>query len=219
SIPVPQGSGRGGILTQAGILMQTGTGDRTSIVERGAFVARKFLNDPPGDPPPLVSDLPTNDESFAMMTGAQLVQAHRDAPQCAACHNKIDPLGTGLEEFDAVGQFRTVDKRLNPNIDQLTRRQRRRKENFFFEVPLETSGKVGRRSFEGAQGLKKALIGNVDRVAEAYTGALLSMANGRESGVADETIIKDIVKRAKKVGLPARSILIAVLHSDAFKTQ
>ncbi|MCM2370130.1 DUF1592 domain-containing protein [Aporhodopirellula aestuarii] len=82
-VPVPEGSKRGGILTHAGILMQTGTGDRTSIVERGAFVLRKLLNDPPGIPPPLVDDLPSTGPAVARMTGAQLVAMHR---QCRSVH-------------------------------------------------------------------------------------------------------------------------------------
>lgn len=86
------------------------------------------------------------------------------------------------------------------------------------QLPLETDGKVGRRKFRGMEGLKKALMANKEKVAEAYIRALLTMANGRQAGVADETIINDIVERAKEVDFPATSILIAVLQSDAFKT-
>jgi len=125
--PVPKDSKRGGILTQAGILMQTGTGERTSIVERGVFVLRKLLNDPPLPPPPLVNELPSEGRSFASMTGAELVRKHRSAPQCASCHNKIDSLGVGLEEFDAVGLARTVDTRIDPNRGKVKKKQRKNK--------------------------------------------------------------------------------------------
>ena len=215
---VPQESKRGGILTHAGILMQTGTGDRTSIVERGAFVARKFLNDPPGVPPPLVDDLPSTGKAAARMTAAQLVAMHRQARQCASCHDKIDSIGTGLEELDAVGHLREVDARINPNLEQLTRRQRRDKKNLTIELPLETDGRVLGRRFSGVDGLKKALLARDEALAEAYIEALLSMANGRKSGVADQTIVQSIISRAKKTDLPALSILVAVLRSDAFRT-
>ncbi len=214
-VPVPKDSRRGGILTHAGILMQTGTGERTSIVERGAFVARKLLNDPPGPPPPLVDELPESREEVESLSAAELVARHRRSPQCASCHNKIDPIGIGLEELDAVGLFRTQDIRVRKN---LTRRQRRNPKNRTFELPLETDGRVQGKRFTGVEGLKKALQSNDSDLAEAYIQALLSMANGRKSGVADEAIVQDIVKNAKKADFPALSILIALLSSDAFKT-
>ncbi|MEP3479824.1 MAG: DUF1592 domain-containing protein [Fuerstiella sp.] len=216
-VPVQKGSKRGGILTHAGIMMQTGTGDRTSIVERGAFVARKLLNDPPGTPPPLVDDLPSTGQALAKLTGAQIVLMHRKAPQCASCHAKIDFLGTGLEELDAVGLFRTTDKRINPNIDQLSRRQRRNPNNLTIQVPLETDGRVMGRRYRGVEGLKRALLSKDERLAEAYIEALLSMANGRKSGVADEAIVRRLIDQSKTAKLPARSILYAVLDSDAFQ--
>ena len=214
-VAVPKNSKRGGILTHAGILMQTGTGERTSIVERGAFVARKLLNDPPGPPPPLVDELPESGKAVENLSAAQLVAMHRKSPQCASCHNKIDSIGIGLEELDAVGLFRTRDIRLRQN---LTKRQKKNPKNRTFELPLETNGRVQGKRFKGVEGLKKALRSKDSNLAEAYVQALLSMANGRKSGVADETIVQDIIKEAKKEDLPALSILIALLKSNVFKT-
>jgi len=209
---------RGGILTHAGILMQTTTGERTSIVERGVFIARKMLNDEPPPPPPNVAELPTENENFARMTGAELVRAHASSRQCASCHNKIDPLGLGLEEFDVVGLHRTEEKRVDPRFFKLPKRVRKKRKPFF-NVPLETRGKVlNSRSFEGIDGLKKALLANQDRLAKAYIEALLSFANGRKSGVADKAIVDGISKRASKVKFPSRSILKAVVYSEAFST-
>ena len=213
-IPVPRNSRRGGILTHAGILLQTGTGERTSIVERGVFVARKLLNDPPGPPPPLVDELPESGKTVERMSAAQLVAIHRKNPQCASCHDKIDSIGMGLEELDAVGLFRTKDIRLRQNPTK----QQKRAKKLRFEVPMATEGRVQGKRFTGVEGLKKALLAKDTNLAEAYIEALLSMANGRKSGVADEAIVKDIVIKAKKADLPALSILIALLRSDAFKT-
>jgi len=212
---VPKNSRRGGILTHAGIMLQTGTGERTSIVERGVFVARKLLNDPPGPPPPLVDELPESGKAVETMTAAEIVAMHRKAPQCASCHNKIDPIGVGLEELDAVGLFRTKDVRLKQG---LTKRQKRRRKNITFELPLETEGRVKSKRFKGVEGLKKILLAKDTKLAEAYIQALLSMANGRKAGVADEAIVQDIITKAEKADLPAMSILIALLRSDAFKT-
>ena len=212
---VPKNSRRGGILTHAGIMLQTGTGERTSIVERGVFVARKLLNEPPGPPPPLVDELPESGKAVETMTAAEIVAMHRKAPQCASCHNKIDPIGVGLEELDAVGLFRTKDVRLRQG---LTKRQKRNPKLRTFALPLETDGRVKSKRFKGVEGLKKILLAKDTKLAEAYIQALLSMANGRTAGVADEAIVQDIITKAEKADLPALSILIALLRSDAFKT-
>ncbi|WP_407652551.1 DUF1585 domain-containing protein [Aporhodopirellula aestuarii] len=139
-------------------------------------------------------------------------------PQCASCHDKIDSIGTGLEELDAVGLFRTVDTRINPNLSKLNKRQRRNLNNLTIRLSLESEGRVHGRRFSGVEGLQKALLSKDVLLAEAYIEALLSMANGRQSGVADKTIVQDIIKRANTADLPALSILVAVLRSDAFRT-
>ncbi|MCM2370131.1 DUF1585 domain-containing protein [Rhodopirellula sp. ICT_H3.1] len=85
-------------------------------------------------------------------------------------------------------------------------------------LSLESEGRVHGRRFSGVEGLQKALLSKDVLLAEAYIEALLSMANGRQSGVADKTIVQDIIKRANTADLPALSILVAVLRSDAFRT-
>ena len=156
-------------------------------MERGVFVARKLLNDPPGPPPPLVDELPESGKTVERMSAAQLVAIHRKNPQCASCHDKIDSIGMGLEELDAVGLFRTKDIRLRKNPTK----QQKRAKKVRFEVPMATEGRVQGKRFKGVEGLKKALLAKDTNLAEAYIEALLSMANGRESGVADEAIVKD----------------------------
>jgi hypothetical protein len=218
-VKLPPDSRRGGLLTQAGILMQTGTGDRTSIVERGAFVSRKMLGIEPPPPPPLVNDLPAGGEDFKKMTGAELVRKHAETPQCASCHNKIDPLGVPLEEFDAIGLYRTADVRLNPDFAKQHIRFRRQGKNLTFKVGLETKGKMfDGQTFKGAEGLKKALLQNQHRLAQAYTEALFTFANGRKAGLTEKALVEDIVNRASKVNYPARSILMAVVESKGFQS-
>jgi hypothetical protein len=98
-IDVPEGSGRGGLLTQAGILMQTGTGDRTSITERGAFVARKLLNDPPSPPPPLVDELSTEGNLAATLTG----------PNWSACTQKLPSVRLAIKRLtQSVSAWRNL---------------------------------------------------------------------------------------------------------------
>ncbi len=216
-VSLPRNTRRGGLLTQAGILMQTGTGDRSSIVERGVFIAKKMMDAEPPPPPPLVADLPNSGRDFERMTGAQLVQRHARLPQCASCHKKIDPMGVGLEEFDAIGLYRDRDVRLIPGYSELTKKQKRRLKKPTFAVPLETRGNlVTGQKFQGANGLKQALMRNKPRLAKSYVKGLLTFANGRKFSVADQVILDDVVKQAARENYPARTLVKAVVESSAF---
>ncbi len=218
--PVKRGSSpaeqaRGGILTHAGLLMQGTTGDRTSIVERGAFIARKIINRPPGDPPPLVEELPTTEAETATMTGAELVKMHAKAAQCANCHAGIDPLGMGLEEFDVVGLIRKEEIRPNPIFETLNKRARRNPKNRSISVHLDSRGRLydGQR-FNGATEMKRVLLSKKRDLAKGYIMALLSYTNGREAGLTDAAIVDKIIKETSSNNYPARTIIEKVANSE-----
>jgi hypothetical protein len=106
-VKLPKGSPRGGLLGMAAVSLMGGNGEETSPVERGAWVLRKLLNDPP---PPAPANIP----QIARLAGQALttqerLQAHQEEAQCASCHRRIDPIGMGLENFDAVGAWRNED--------------------------------------------------------------------------------------------------------------
>lgn len=205
---------RGGILTHAGILMQGGTGDRTSIVERGAFVARKIIDNPPGVPPPDVGELPTTEAETAKMTGAELVSLHAKSPQCANCHAKIDPLGIGLEGFDAVGLYRTEEIRLNPLLHQMEKAQRRNPKNHVISVPIDQRGRLYKgKKFEGVAEMKQVLMTKKMDLAKGFVKALLAYTNGREASLADTAIVDRIVKQTVANDFPARTIIEKVMAS------
>lgn len=217
-VKLPANSPRGGILTQAGILMQTGTGARTSIVERGVFISRKLLNIDPPPPPPLVEDLPESGEDFLNMTGAELVRTHASTPQCASCHSKFDPLGVGLEAFDAVGLVRKKDIRLRyPLPAEIPKGTPKKRHNETVALPIETNGRVFKgEEFEGVEGLKKGLMAHKERLAYAYVESLFSFALGRKVGVQDKATIDAIVKESAAKDYPALSILKAIVRSERF---
>ena len=206
---------RGGILTHAGILMQGTSGDRTSIVERGAFIARKIIDTPPAEPPPNVSELPSTADT-SKMTGAQLVQHHTNIPACANCHSKIDPLGIGLEEYDVIGLIRKSEIRPNPIFDKLGKRAKKNPKNRTINVKLDTKGKLydGQR-FQGIDQMKQVLLSKKHSLAKGYLKALFSYVNGRKAGLADETIIINILKETEADNYPARTIIEKVANSDA----
>ena len=106
-VKLPPGSQRGGLLGMAAILAMGSNGERTSPVERGAWVLRKLVNDPPPPAPPNVPQL-ARLEAQPLATRERL-RLHQEQPQCAQCHRGIDPIGFGLENFDAAGRWRTAE--------------------------------------------------------------------------------------------------------------
>ncbi|NBW97248.1 MAG: DUF1592 domain-containing protein, partial [Planctomycetia bacterium] len=106
-VSLPKGSPRGGLLGMAAVHAMGSNGEHSSPVERGAWVLRKLLNDPPPPAPPNVPQLARL--AGKSLTTRERVVMHQEAPQCASCHRKIDPIGFGLENFDAVGAWRTTD--------------------------------------------------------------------------------------------------------------
>lgn len=106
-VRLPPGSPRGGLLGMAAILAMGSNGERTSPVERGAWVLRKLMNDPPPPAPPNVPQLSRLEGK--PLTTRERLRLHQEEPQCAQCHRVIDPIGLGLENFDAAGRWRTEE--------------------------------------------------------------------------------------------------------------
>ncbi len=136
---------RSGVFTQASVLTVTAYPTRTSVVLRGKYLLENVLNAPPPPPPP---DVPTLDESkvgVAQSLRAQMEQ-HRADPLCASCHTKMDPLGFGLENYDAIGRWRTEDG----------------------TFPIDASGTFpDGQSFVGAAGMKTVLLQSMPAFTEA----------------------------------------------------
>ena len=99
---------RGGLLTHASILTLTSPPTRTSPVKRGVWVLETLFNDPPSPPP---ADVPPLEEEGAALTGTvrQVLEKHRENAQCAGCHSRIDPYGLALENYNAIGVWRTKE--------------------------------------------------------------------------------------------------------------
>src|SRR5262249_61609192 len=101
------GNQRGGVLTQASVLTVTSNPTRTSPVKRGKYILENILGTPPPPPPPDVPELGDDKE----LTGSlrQRMEQHRTKPICASCHQRMDPLGFGFENFDGIGAWRSKE--------------------------------------------------------------------------------------------------------------
>jgi hypothetical protein len=192
---------RAGLLGKGAILMRTSYPDRTSPVLRGAWVLDKILGTPPTPPPPGVeSDLSQRAGEKPATVRARLEQ-HRASPTCAQCHGVIDPLGLALENFDAVGQFRTTDRQAaNQPIDPST--------------VLPTG-----RPLNGPMELRAYLAADPAKFAQAFTEKLLMYAVNRELEYFDMPQVRAVVRGAARDQYTLSSIVRGIVRSDAFLKQ
>lgn len=116
-VELPAGSPRGGVLTQGTLLAYTSNPTRTSPVKRGVFILENILGTPPAAPPPNIPSLEdiTNPDDLAALSLRETLAMHREDPLCSSCHERMDPLGLALENFNAMGRWR--ESELNQPID------------------------------------------------------------------------------------------------------
>lgn len=202
-VPLPAGSPRGGLLGMAAILAMGGNGEHTSPVERGAWVLRKLLHDPPPPAPPNVPQL-TRLEGKLLTTRERLA-AHMEEPQCASCHRKIDPIGFGLESFNAAGKWRTEDTYEKRGVGKKT-------------WPIDPSGQLHNGpAFKDYFELRDLVASRAAGFARGFTEALIEYALGRPFGFTDEALAEAVVARAEAKDFALREFLHALVASREFR--
>jgi hypothetical protein len=162
-------SSRGGVLGMAGVLTTTSLPTRTSPVLRGKWVLEQLLGTSPPPPPPVVAEL-TEDEAIHSELGLRkILEMHRDKPDCRSCHQKMDPLGLGLENFDPIGRWRTS----------------------YGKAPVDASGVMADgRTFAGPKELKELLMTEKAKIARNLSSKMLSYALGRSVLFTDEPALQ-----------------------------
>lgn len=202
-VDLPEGSERGGLLGQSAILTLTGTGDRTSPVERGAFVLRKLLNRPP---PPAPANVPMLDEeSIGERSIRETLSIHMTKAQCRSCHRRIDPLGFGMENFDPAGRWRTEVKSTDKTKT----------------FPIEPAGVMpdGKRKFANFREMKRHLVTDRDALLSGLTEAIMTYAVGRTIGFSDQETVEQIVKETARSGYGLRTLIHNIVQSEPFLTK
>ena len=192
-----RGNRRGGLLTQAGILTVTSNPTRTSPVKRGKWVLENLLGTPPPPPPPNVPELKEGQEAVLRRTLRQRMEQHRVDPNCAACHARMDPIGFGLENYDAIGAWRAKDG----------------------EFPIDASGKlVSGESFKGAAEFKRILLKQKrDEFVRCLTEKMLTYALGRGLEYYDQCAVDQITKNLAKNRYKLSSLVVEVIKSAPFQ--
>jgi hypothetical protein len=202
---LPAGSPRGGLLGMAAIMAMGSNGQYTSPVERGAWVLRKLLHDPPPPAPPNVPQLARLDNKI--LTTRERLAAHREQPQCASCHRKIDPVGFGLENFNAVGQWRTEDSYERKGVGKKT-----------WTIDASDALHNG-PAFKSYFELRDIVASKSDEFARGFTEALIEYALGRPYGFSDEELAKGIVEQARAKDYELREFVQALAASETFHTK
>ncbi len=195
-VRLPADGVRGGLLTHGSILAVTSYGNRTSPVLRGTWVLENILGTPPPPPPPEATPLRERSASDAALTLRERISEHRADPACASCHDIIDPIGFALENFDAVGRWRTHDG----------------------DAPVDASGTLpdGTR-FSGPVELRQALLRRPELFVATATEKLLVYALGRGLEAYDAPAIRKIVRDARRDDYRFSSLILGVVRSMPFQ--
>ena len=191
------GEQRSGVLTQGAILTVSSYPTRTSIPVRGKWVMENLLGTPPPPPP---DDVPSLNESNigTEISLRERLEQHRRDPNCSPCHMLMDPLGFGLENYDAVGAWRTMDGKF----------------------PIEPSGTLpGGQSFDGSKGLKEVLKTKSDAFVNNVTEKLLTYSLGRGLERYDRPTVEAITGKVKASDYRFSALVMEVVKSKPFQMQ
>jgi hypothetical protein len=186
---------RGGLLGQASILTVTSNPTRTSPVKRGKWILENLLNAPPPPPPPGVPELEAQKEK---LTGSlrKRMEQHRENPACASCHTRMDALGFGLENYDAIGSWRDKDE----------------------DFPIDPAGELpGGNAFKTPAELRGILKKRDAEFRDCVTEKLLTYALGRGVEYQDKCTVNAISGAVAKQGNKFSALVLEIVKSDAFQ--
>jgi hypothetical protein len=193
-VPLEPGSGRGGLLRQGSILTVTSYATRTSPVIRGKWVLENILGTPPAPPPADVPALKDNTVAANLSVRERLAE-HRANPACASCHDVMDPVGFALENYDAVGRWRTLEE----------------------GQPVDATGGLPDGSeFIGVSPLEDGLLQRPELFVGTLAEKLLTFALGRGLEASDAPAIRQIVREAQANDFRFSSVILGIVNSTPF---
>jgi hypothetical protein len=187
---------RGGLLRQGSILTVTAYATRTSPVIRGKWIMANIVGMPPPPPPPFVPALKENSGGGKILSMRERMAEHRANPACSGCHQLMDPVGFSLENYDAVGRWRTAEE----------------------GKPIDAAGGLPDGSkFDGVSGLQQALLSRPEVFVTTFTEKLLTYALGRGVEYYDAPAIRKVVRDAGAKDFRFSSVILGVVNSTPFQ--
>lgn len=196
---------RGGIFGMAGLMTLLSDGTRTLPVRRAAWVVTNLFNDPPPPPPPNAGEVQPNTEGERLTVRERLV-LHRNEPTCASCHATLDPYGLALENYDAIGKWRT-----HQNGEGFRGKK---------TPVLDVSGVLPSGiKYNSLEEFKQGLFQEKDRFARAFCERLLTYALCRPVGYTDRETIDQLMQVLKKNDYRIQPLMHAVISSEPFLTK
>ena len=188
---------RGGLLGMGAVLAVSSYPHRTSPVLRGKWILETLLGAPPPPPPP---NVPSLDETASEQTTPQTLRArleqHRQDPKCASCHDRIDPLGFGLENYDVLGRWRTEDT----------------------GQPIDSRGQLpDGTQFDGPAELKQVLLSRKDQFVRHLAAKMLGYALGRGLTLEDECVVEQLVDRLRQEEYRSHALILGIVESIPFR--
>lgn len=190
----------GGVITNAAVMTMTSGPERTKPITRGAWVAGVIFNNPPDAPP---ADVPSLDEkppaSESHLTLRERLSMHRKRADCRGCHERIDPLGFALENYDSVGRWR---------------------DTYENDRKIDMEGSLFRKhEFTDVISFKDAILAEKDRFTRGFAGHVLSFAIARELNASDQPAIDKIAAETAKDGYKIQTLLKQVILSQPFQSK
>jgi mono/diheme cytochrome c family protein len=189
---------RFGLLGKGSVLTVTSYANRTAPVLRGAWILENLMGTPPAAPPPDVEGFPENKDGEKAKSVREIMELHRAKPSCASCHGIMDPLGFALENFDAIGEWRSADR--------------------WAATPIDAAGKlVDGTAVGGPVDLRKALMRRPDQFVQTLTEKLMTYGLGRSVEYYDMPAVRQIVRDASRDNYRFSSIVMGIVKSVPFQ--
>ena len=217
-VTLPEGSPRGGLLTQASLLKITANGTNTSPVPRGNFILSQLLGTPPNPPPPGAGSVEPDTQGTT--TIREELDAHRNVASCNRCHVHIDPPGFALESFDPIGGYRTRYRSTGEGdkpTEQLFGRPIR---EYRLGQPVDASGITPDGTyFTGITEYKQWLMQQQDQITRHFLSQLIAYSTGAEIQFADRPALEAMLQESSDKGYGIRSLIHAVVQSKLFRNK
>jgi hypothetical protein len=197
---LPVAEHRGGVLTQSSVLIATGTGERSHPFRRGVWLLERMLGTPPPPPPPVVPALPKDDPEFSQRPLKEQLKIHSTDAACVSCHSRLDPWGLALENYNAIGLWRTDYRPENK------------------AAVISTSTLPDGTELNSIDGLKRVMLEQKqDLFLKNITRKLLTYALGRRLDATDEPAVESLLVSLKKNDLRMQQLLMAMIKHKAFE--